>query len=148
MAEDDHASVRAWFQRWGACVREVDMQGARPLFADDVIGFGTYKDFVDGLDALCDGQWTSIWPTIADFEFRLDTLRTQLSADRCMAVGMILWSSTGFAADGAPYDRPGRATVTLTRASPESAWLGRHTHFSLFPHERKLSFGDSARTGS
>jgi ketosteroid isomerase-like protein len=41
------------------------------------------------------------------------------------------WDSTGFEADGKPYPRPGRVTVTFERRAGQ--WLAVHTHFSLYP---------------
>jgi hypothetical protein len=49
-----------------------------------------------------------MWPTIDHFRCRLDDMRTIVSADRLTAVGMIIFDSTGYNEDGAPYDRPGR----------------------------------------
>lgn len=141
----DVDSVRAWFGAWGKTVAAVDFAAARLLFADDVSGFGTFKDFVHGLDALEGGQWRSIWPTITDFAFTLPSVEAQVSPDRLMAVGATLWTSTGFDESGNAYDRPGRATAVLTRSDLEAGWLGRHTHFSVFPAERQLSF---ARSGN
>ncbi|MEM7406226.1 MAG: nuclear transport factor 2 family protein [Pseudomonadota bacterium] len=139
----DLESVRAWFGAWGATVAAVDFVTARTLFADDVSGFGTYKDFVRGLDALEGGQWRAIWPTISDFAFTLPSVEARVSPDRLMAVGATLWTSTGYDADGQPYDRPGRATAVLSRTDVDAPWLGCHTHFSVFPAERQMSFGQS-----
>jgi ketosteroid isomerase-like protein len=140
----DRESIQAWFRAWGACVASLDFASARTQFSDDVSGFGTFKDFVHGLDALEAGQWRSIWPTIADFEFQVDTLEALVAPDRLFASAALVWTSNGIDANGAPFPRPGRATVALSRADLDAPWLGLHTHFSLFPAERKLSFGDSA----
>ena len=137
----DQASVQAWFATWGGYVAAHDFDGARALFHPHVTGFGTFKDFVQGLDALEAGQWRSIWPTIADFKFRVEELELQISPDRLFASAAVLWTSTGFDSEKQPYDRPGRATVAIDRATVDSPWLGLHTHFSQFPAERKLSFG-------
>jgi ketosteroid isomerase-like protein len=47
-----------------------------------------------------------------------------------MAVAIAPWTSTGFHEDGAPFDRPGRATIALAR-QPDGRWLGVHSHMSL-----------------
>lgn len=138
---EDKDTIKAWYDEWGGYVASVDVQSARRLFSDDVLGFGTFMDFVEGIDALADNQWTSIWPTIKEFRFRTEVLRVSVSHDRSHAVGIVPWESTGFDAQGTPYDRPGRATAVLVRESLTTPWLGIHTHFSLFPKEVKLSFG-------
>ena len=49
-----------------------------------------------------------------------------------------------FDAEGAPFPRPGRATVVLVREAPGAPWKGRHTHLSEFPAERRTTFGERA----
>jgi hypothetical protein len=49
--EEDVALIRRWFQRLTDHVQAVDYAGARPLFAEDLIAFGTFADFVTGRDA-------------------------------------------------------------------------------------------------
>ena len=142
----DNDSVRNWFQQWGKRVAAVDMQAAKALFHEDVVGFGTYMDWVDGLDRLAAEQWSSIWPTIEDFVFELDTLRVLYSPDRRQATAMILWNSTGISESGERYERPGRATVVLVRSSIDEPWKGIHTHLSVFPRQQKLSFGERQTT--
>ncbi len=128
---EDEAGVRAWFEALAAHVRAVDFAGARPLFRQDVIGFGSFTDFVDGLGAIEAAQWRRVWPHIDGFAWRAG-IRVIVSADRLQAIGMGIWDSTGYDADGAPYARPGRATVVLTRDATNSSWHAAHTHFSLF----------------
>lgn len=139
---DDKSSIRDWFAQWSGFVAAVDFDSARALFLPTVIGFGTYKDAVHGLDRLEAEQWRSIWPTIRDFSFDLDSLEVLMSPDGQQGVALIGWDSTGIDEDGQPYPRPGRATVVLNRVG--DAWLGAHTHLSVCPAERKMSFGDSA----
>ncbi len=129
----DRAAIRDWFAQLGGFVQVVDYVGARALFDHRVIGFGTFAATVSGLDNLEAGQWRSIWPTIRDFRFELESLQCATSPDRLLAFAAITWTSTGIDADGATFARPGRATVALARAAPEAAWLGVHTHFSLSP---------------
>lgn len=133
-------SVRDWFARLGTCVAAMDFHTARGLFDDNVVGFGTYKDMVRGIDAFEAGQWRNIWPTIEGFTFNLDSLEVMFSPDGQQAGALIGWDSIGIDASGARYDRPGRATVVLRRVGDD--WRGLHTHFSQCPAERKSSFGD------
>jgi ketosteroid isomerase-like protein len=127
----DHASVADWLARWGRLVAAVDFAGARALFDPAVVAFGTHMDVVEGLERLEADQWRSVWPTIADFRFDLASLSCRFSPDRLMALAVVTWGSTGFAADGTPFDRPGRATVGLERQAPGAPWRGIHTHLSL-----------------
>jgi ketosteroid isomerase-like protein len=140
--EEDIALIRRWFQRLTDHVRAVDYVGARPLFAEDLIAFGTFAAFVTGRDATEQRQWRSMWPTIDHFRCRLDDMRTIVSADRLTAVGIIIFDSTGYNEDGAPYDRPGRATVVFGRATIGADWVAQHTHFSLFRGVPERSFGN------
>lgn len=141
-AKEDRDTIAAWFARWGDCVARVDYDAARPLFSPDVLGFGTWKDTVAGLDPLIEAQWRNVWPTIRDFRFELDSLRCLVAADRLSATALLTWSSTGIGEDGRPFDRPGRATVALRRAELGAPWRGEHTHFSLYPGTPKRSYGD------
>ena len=125
------ASVRHWMAEWGDEVATMRIDVARARFADDVVAFGTRADVVHGLDPLVDQQWSAVWPAIEDFAFRLDDLVVLASPDGCQAVAVVGFDSTGVAADGSRFDRPGRATVVLKRAEPAAPWIGVHTHFSL-----------------
>jgi ketosteroid isomerase-like protein len=122
--------VLGWFRHLERCVRAVDYSGARPIFAEEAVGFGTYGAMLDGLDALVAGQWQNIWPNIQDFTFDPETLRC--GADGALVWAICRWDSLGKDADGRPFDRPGRATVILTRRDGQLKAL--HTHFSLVPH--------------
>jgi ketosteroid isomerase-like protein len=124
------AEVRDWLERFAACVREVDYAAARPLWHPDIIIFGTYQELVKGLPAWTEQQWDSVWPRTANFRFDLANAMVMASPDGAMAVAIVPWTSTGFHEDGAPFDRPGRATVVLMR-QPDSRWLGVHSHMSL-----------------
>lgn len=138
----DIEGVRNWFSIWGQCVANVDFARARPLFDEAVIGMGTYKDRVHGIDALENGQWRSIWPTIRDFEFDVEGMDVLFSPDGCQAVAIVAWNSTGIDETGTTFSRPGRATVALRNKN--GTWLGEHTHFSVCPAEKKTSFGDAS----
>jgi ketosteroid isomerase-like protein len=128
---DDAAQVKAWFETLAAHVREVDFVGARPIFAPDMIAFGTFTDFMTGREVAEQQQWRNVWPHIDNFRWRPDT-RAIVSPDRLQAVGMGIFDSTGYQQDGTPYDRSGRATVVLVRDSVDKPFLAQHTHLSLF----------------
>lgn len=136
---EDADRVRAWFHRLAAHVQAVDFAGARPIFASDMIAFGTFSDFMTGRDAVEQQQWRSVWHHIDNFRWRPD-IRVIVSPDRLQAVGMGVFDSTGYRQDGAPYDRPGRATVVFARPDTRAAWIAQHTHMSLFRDVPTRSF--------
>lgn len=129
--EDLHRSVREWIDAWGDEVAHVDLAAGRRRFDDGVVAFGTHAFAVEGLDTVHDEQWSKVWPTIEDFRFLTDHLIVQASPDGLQAVAIVSWASTGLAADGTRFDRPGRATIVLVRDSLDAPWRGTHTHFSL-----------------
>ena len=92
---DDQASIRDWLATWGQCVAAVDFARARTLFHKQVVGFGTYSDFVAGLDDLEAQQWRQVWPTIRDFRFDVEGLSSGTSPDRLLGYLAARWSSTG-----------------------------------------------------
>ena len=111
------------------CVRAVDFERARALFADDVVAFGTFASVVSGRELLEAQQWRNIWPVIQDFRFRLTDLRCLGTSEAvCVVVG---WDSLGRRADGSTFDRPGRATLLL--APRDGRYVALHSHFSLAP---------------
>jgi len=138
---DDSAGVRTWFETLAEHVRAVDFAGARPIFAPDMIAFGTFTDFMTGRDAAEQQQWRNVWQHIDNFRFRPD-IRAIVSPDRLQAVGMAIFDSTGYRQDGTSYDRPGRATVVFIRDSVGAQWLAQHTHLSLFRDVPTRSFKD------
>jgi ketosteroid isomerase-like protein len=136
---DPLMALRSWFSTWDTYVRARDFVSARALFVSDVSGFGTHAAVVHGLPALEGDQWRQVWPTIADFRFDTDKLHGAVFDDHAWAA--VPWTSTGFAADGTAFPRPGRATVVFKRVGDR--WLGVHTHFSLAPGVPGKSFGHS-----
>ena len=138
---DPSATVRRWFQELGRCCAAVDYDSARAIFATDVASFGTRADVVVGLGPLQRQQWEGIWPNIRDFRIDLD--RLVAGGTGSMAWGIAPWTSTGFAEDGTPFDRPGRATVVLERRG--DVWLAVHTHFSLNPGTPARTHGAGVR---
>jgi ketosteroid isomerase-like protein len=140
-SEDDVALVQRWFQRLQLHVQAVDFAGARHLFSDDLITFGSFNPFTIGREANEEEQWRTVWGRIDHFRWRLDDLRTLVSDDRLMAVGMAVFDSTGYTEAGTPYERPGRATVVLRRGTISEDWIGHHMHVSLFRDVPTRSFG-------
>ena len=121
----DLEAVRRWFARLADCVRAVDYAAAFPLFAEDLVAFGTYDDFVTGREQVMEAQWTKVWPTIREFRWRLDEVTALVSPDRLAAAGLAIFESDGFRRDGSRFDRCGRATVVLAlhiAQSPRHWW--------------------------
>ncbi len=140
----DRESVKAWFDTWGGQVAAEDFGAARALFDPAVTGFGTWMDMVEGLDALEGEQWNRIWPSIRHFHHRTeDSLKVSVSPDRLMAVGLVIWTSTGFDEDHVPYERPGRTTAVLVRSSVDEPWRAIHTHVSLYRGVPQVSHGET-----
>jgi ketosteroid isomerase-like protein len=139
--DEDLAAVRDWFARLAECVRAVDFEAAYPLFADDLVAFGTFKDFVAERPAVVEEQWRNVWPTIRNFRWRLEGVRAIVSPDRLAATGLAVFDSDGFAEDGRRFDRPGRATVAFARRAVGDPWVAVHTHISLFRGTPSRSFG-------
>ena len=129
---DDLAAIRTWFGDLSTCVQAIDYEAAFPLFAEDMIAFGTFSDFVMERDAAVREQWGNVWPTIRNFRFRLDGVHGIVAGDRLTGVGMGVWDSDGFLADGTRFDRRGRTTVVLGRETVGAPWVATHTHMSLF----------------
>jgi ketosteroid isomerase-like protein len=139
--DDDVALIRRWFRTLQVCIQTVDFAGSRPLFADDLITFGSYAAFTLGRAATEKEQWRKVWGHIDGFRWRLDDLRTIVSGDRLTAVGMAVFESTGYTEDGKAFDRPGRATIVLGRQAVGEEWVVQHTHVSLFPGTPSRSYG-------
>jgi ketosteroid isomerase-like protein len=123
------AIAREFLREMQECVRAVDYERARVLFADDVVAFGTFATVVSGREHLEREQWRNVWPTIREFKFRLDELHC-LGTDRALCL-VVPWDSVGLAPDGQPFSRPGRATLLLSPRG--SRWVATHSHFSLAP---------------
>jgi ketosteroid isomerase-like protein len=123
------AVAREFLVEMQTCVQGVDFERARPLFAEDVVAFGTFASVVSGREALEAQQWRNIWPVIRDFRFRLADMRCLGTADAlCVVVG---WDSLGQRGDGSTFDRPGRATLLLVQR--DGRYVALHSHFSLSP---------------
>jgi ketosteroid isomerase-like protein len=140
-SQEDIDGIRRWFKRLSDCVQAVDFEAAYPLFADDLIAFGTFSDFVTERPTVVKEQWANVWPTIRNFRWRLDGVQAIVSPERLSAVGMGIFDSDGFQEDGTRFDRPGRATVAFARGSTRDDWVAVHTHMSLFRGTPSRSFG-------
>ena len=137
---DDLERVKTWFRRLSERVQAVDFAGAHPLFAEDMIAFGTFENFITGREAVERAQWRNVWPVTSGFHYR-DDIRAIVSPDRLTAIGMGVFDSTGYQEDGTPYERPGRTTVALSRRRIGEDWVADHTHMSLFRDVPSRSFG-------
>jgi ketosteroid isomerase-like protein len=137
----DLEAVRHWFKRLEDCVNAVDFAAGRPLFAEDMIAFGTFSDFVIERDDVEREQWRKVWPTIRNFHWRLADVKAVVSADRLSGTGMAIWDSDGFNEDGTRFDRRGRATVAFVRATTGEPWVAVHSHMSLFRGTPGVSYG-------
>jgi ketosteroid isomerase-like protein len=145
---DDLARVKAWFERLSEQVRAVDFAGAYPLFADDMVAFGTFENFITGRDRVEAAQWRNVWPVTSGFRYRADDIRAIVSADRLTAIGMGVFDSTSYHPNGSPYERPGRTTVAFSRQAIGEDWVAVHTHMSLFRDVPTVSFGTEGSTKS
>src|ERR1700682_1657269 len=103
VAQAAAARAREWLLEMQASVRSVDYVRARPLFAEDVVAFGTFATVVSGRERLEHDQWRNIWPKIRDFTFRLDRLHC-LGSDEALCV-VVPWDSVGQRDDGQAFDR-------------------------------------------
>ena len=135
--DDPLVAVRSWFGLMSRFCAVVDYDGAEAIFAPDVVSFGTKAAIVTGLAELRRNQWEGIWPNIRDFV--IDVANARGGGDEGSAWGVATWTSTGFDREGRPFERPGRATVTLERR--DGRWLAVHTHFSLAPGAPQQTFG-------
>ena len=131
----------AWFQEWQRCINDVDLDAARAMFDGNVVGFGTHKPLLIGIEELANEQWATIWGSITGFRFLLDESWTWQAADGLSGWGICPWSSTGYASDGTTFDRPGRATILFARTSTTDPWQAVHTHISLAPGVPQQTFG-------
>jgi ketosteroid isomerase-like protein len=136
--DDDVALVRRWFQHLQLHVQAVDFVGARSLFAEEIVTFGTVRAFTVGREATEREQWRNVWSRIDGFRWQLDDLRVLIAGDRRTAVGMALFDSIGYAEDGTPYDRPGRSTLMTIVLSP------MHCGVRPRPHKGRGGAGSTA----
>jgi ketosteroid isomerase-like protein len=139
--DEDRRSVADWIGHWGDLVADVNFKASRPLFAEDAVAFGSKVEMMTSQAQLEAEQWRAIWPTVEDYRYDLSTLELVTSPDRLMAMGAVIFRSTGLHADGKKFERNGRATVTLMRGAVGSPWICTHTHVSLKPGTPAPSHG-------
>jgi ketosteroid isomerase-like protein len=130
LATDVDQIARQWLAEMESCVRAVDFERCRAIFADDVVAFGSRAAMVVGLDALEEDQWRQIWPAIREFTFVTDRLRTGAGEGDLIWLACP-WTSLRQDDTGRWQPRPGRMTAVL--AALEGRWLAIHTHHSLEP---------------
>ena len=122
--------AQSWLAEMESCVRAVDYDRCRAIFAGDVVAFGSKAPAVVGLDALEREQWRQVWPSIRNFTFQLDQLECSPGGDAMIWIGCP-WTSEGQDAGGNWVSRPGRMTAVLVRRGGN--WLAVHTHHSVTP---------------
>ena len=142
VAEEDRRSIADWIALWGGRVADVDFKAVRPMFAEDAIAFGSKVEMMTSREALEREQWRAVWPSIEDYRYDLDTLEVAISPDRLMAMGAVIFRSTGLHPDGRKFERNGRATVTLMRSAVGAPWVCTHSHVSLRPGTPAPSHGN------
>jgi ketosteroid isomerase-like protein len=126
-----HGQILLWLEIFAGHVRAVDYAAARPMWHPDVLAFGTHHDVIPGRENAIATQWDNVWPRTAHFAFDLPATRVLGGAG--FAVAVAPWTSSGYAPDGARFDRPGRATLVFDRSG--ASWLARgwrcvHSHMS------------------
>jgi ketosteroid isomerase-like protein len=121
------AEILAWLETFAGHVRALDYAAARPMWHPGLLAFGTYNNVIQGLETAIATQWDNVWPRTANFAFNL--AETHILGGPDLAIAVTPWTSTGYAADGTEFARPGRATMVFTRAGGE--WVCAHSHMSL-----------------
>ena len=144
VADEDRRSVAEWYERWSGYVAAVDFAPAREMFAEDAIAFGTMVEVVASQPQLEREQWRSVWPSIEGFRFDTSTLEVVMSPDRLMAMGALIFRSTGLHPDAQKFERNGRSTVTLMRSAVSAPWICTHSHISLKPGTPGISHSKRA----
>lgn len=135
------AAIHDWLTRFAASVRAVDYAAAYEFWHNDIVIFGTHQELVRSRQRWTDTQWDNVWPRTADFAFDLANTSVLASPGGTMAIVISPWTSTGFHKDGAPFPRPGRATIALMK-QPDGRWLGVHSHMSLGKGVPQDSYGN------
>lgn len=141
VSDDDRHSVGAWLAHWGDLVAKVDFKRSRPMFAEDIVAFGSMVEMMTSQAALEREQWRNVWPTMEDYRYDLSTMEVVTSPDRLMAMAAVIFRSTGLNADKSKFQRDGRATVTLMRETVGAPSICTHTHVSLKPGTPGRSHG-------
>ena len=138
---EDRQSLVEWVDRFSGHVANLRYDGAAAMMDPEVNSFSTWTDIVTGVEHFVNEQWRRVWHTTTDFRMVSDEMRCRTSPDRLMAGVMVTWTSTGYAQDGTPFDRPGRCSFVLLRDSVTGPWRGMQGHFSLKRGVPQQSFG-------
>ena len=121
----DEQSLKEWVDRFSGHVADLRYDDAAAMMDPEVNSFSTWTDVVVGVEHFVNAQWRNVWPTMTDFVLLTDKMRSRVSPDRLMAAVMVTWTSTGYAEDGTPFDRPGRCSFVLVRDSDRRPVAGR-----------------------
>ncbi len=137
----DNQSIHLWLEEFASAVRAVDYRRGMRLFAPDVLAFGTRNERLVGLEMLVERQWKQIWGVTSGFRF--DSDRVVCGRSGLTAWAAAPWESQGRRANGATFERRGRATFVLE--DRDGCWLAVHSHLSMNPSSADLSrIGDPA----
>lgn len=130
--DEFRAEALEWLQTWQDRIAQHDYDGARSLFDDAVVGFGTVSHRAQGLDDLVRSQWHNVWSRTRKFTFRPESVEVWPSEDGGTMTVAVQWTSEGLDVKTAEsFERLGRATMALRKGA--GGWRARHTHFSLNP---------------
>ncbi len=141
LAAADERSLKAWVDRFSSHVADLRYDEAAAMMDPCVNSFSTWTDVVVGIEQFVNSQWRNVWHTMTDFVLVTDKMHARTSPDRLMASLMVTWTSTGYSADGEPFDRPGRCSFVVVRDSLDDEWRGVQAHFSLMRGVPQQSFG-------
>jgi ketosteroid isomerase-like protein len=130
VGDDTELVARSWLAEMEACVRAVDYERCRAIFAEDVVAFGTRAALVIGLEALERDQWRHVWGTIRGFTFLIEEMHCRGYGEEGIWLACP-WTSEGRGTDGRWFERLGRMTAVLERRGDR--WLAVHTHHSSVP---------------
>lgn len=122
--------VFKWLDTWQHLINSGEYESARPLFANDVVAFGSVTSMMSGLLELESRQWRQVWYRIKDFTFDKETATTFLDPASSVAVVCCLWHSLGKTRTSW-YERRGRVTLVLREEA--GALRCAHSHFSMEP---------------
>jgi ketosteroid isomerase-like protein len=111
------------------------------MFAEDVVAFGSKVEMMTSQAELEREQWRHVWPAIEDYRYDLSTLEVVTSPDRLMAMGAVIFRSTGIHPDGKTFVRNGRSTCTFMRTAIGAPWICTHSHLSVTPGTPYTSHG-------
>ena len=134
------SGIAAWLDNWARAIRERDFAGARPLFAEDVMAFGSLSSAMTDRDTLEHDQWRPIWSRTRGFRF--DDWAV-ISDQEGEAVVACTWSSEGDGGAGKWYPRQGRATLVLRQQG--DGYVCIHSHFSMMPGTEPLQGREALR---